>query len=166
MMAGTITVHSVKEEGSTFLLTLPYRSSAIPLSEEQQVIYPAQALNEKLSGNILIAEDTPELQLLERRILERMGLSVTIAQNGQEAVDTAFADSFDLILMDMQMPVMDGITACQILKSQGNQTPIIALTANVMQKHRELFSEAGCDGFLAKPIDKQELRRVLEQFLN
>jgi response regulator RpfG family c-di-GMP phosphodiesterase len=67
--------------------------------------------------------------------------------------------------MDMQMPVMDGVEATRALRSEGNQVPVIALTANVMQKHRDAFDQAGCNGFIGKPIDRQELRRVLNQYL-
>ena len=122
-------------------------------------------LEGQLSGRVLIAEDTPELQLLEKRILESIGLEVGVANNGQEAVDQLNSNQFDLVLMDMQMPVMDGIEATRMLREQGYTLPIIALTANVMEKHRNAFDEAGCDGFLGKPIDKNELRNLLGQYL-
>ncbi len=97
--------------------------------------------------------------------IEKMGLQVTIANNGVEAVDLAATNDFDVILMDMQMPVMDGIEACKILRERGDKTPIIALTANVMQTHRDQFEMAGCDGFLGKPFNKDDLRRLLERHL-
>jgi CheY-like chemotaxis protein len=114
---------------------------------------------------VLVVEDTPELQLLERRILERMGLTVAVANNGKEAVDLATEQPFDLILMDMQMPVMDGIEATRVLRDRGYTVPIVALTANVMQKHRDQFDAVGCDDFMAKPIDKQKLRDTLKKYL-
>ena len=88
------------------------------------------------SGHVLVAEDTIELQLLERRILENLGVTVTTVANGQEAVEAVAQQPFDLILMDMQMPVMDGLEATRTLRAQGYQLPILALTANVMEKHR------------------------------
>jgi CheY-like chemotaxis protein len=119
-----------------------------------------------VQGRVLVAEDTPELQLLVRRMLERMGATVSVVDNGQEAVNLATAQPFDLIFMDMQMPVMDGIEATQLLKAREHCPPIVALTANVMQKHREQFDQAGCDGFLAKPINRQGLQQVLKQYLS
>jgi len=166
MMGGTIDVSSQEEVGSIFELILPYRPSELWEKREKKRSYNSSVLDQKLSGYVLVAEDTPELQLLERRILEGMGLTVTTANNGKEAIDLASSQSFDLILMDMQMPEIDGIEATKMLRSENNQTPIVALTANVMQKHRDAFYEAGCDGFIAKPIDKQELKRELKKHLH
>ncbi len=167
LMSGTINVTSVEGEGSEFELVLPYRRSDHP----EQPLSPHDAETKHsaqkaaLTGHVLIAEDTPALRLLEQRILEKMGLTVTAATNGKEAVDQARSNQFDLILMDMQMPEMDGIEATKVLRAEGNQVPIIALTANVMQKHREQFDEAGCDDFVAKPIDKELLSNVLRKYL-
>jgi PAS domain S-box-containing protein len=165
LMGGTIDVSSQEGLGSVFELILPYRQSDIPAQEKQGDI-ASSVLNEKMVGVVLVAEDTPELQLLERRILEKMGLTVVTANDGQEAVDQARSQVFDLILMDMQMPKIDGIAATKILRAECNKTPIVALTANVMQKHQDAFNEAGCDEFLGKPIDKKELRKVLKTYLS
>ncbi len=81
-------------------------------------------------------------------------------------MEKASAGEFDLILMDMQMPVMSGIEATRTLRQTGVTTPIIALTANVMLKHRKRFFEAGCDEFLSKPIDRAALRAVLQEYLS
>jgi CheY-like chemotaxis protein len=95
-----------------------------------------------------------------------MGVTVEVANNGKEALERVAEGTFDLILMDMQMPVMDGIEACRTLREQGNQIPVIALTANVMQKHRDRFEEAGCNGFVSKPIDRQLLHHSIASFLS
>jgi len=116
-------------------------------------------------GRVLIAEDTPELQLLERRMLENVGVTVVTANNGKEAVELAVGNQFDLVLMDMQMPIMDGLEATRAIREKNTELPVVALTANVMQKHRDAFDEAGCNGFLAKPIDRQELLRILKRYL-
>ncbi|MBT3197404.1 MAG: response regulator, partial [Gammaproteobacteria bacterium] len=165
LMGGTIEVSSQMGVGSSFLLTLPYSPSNYSIQQEKEPHNSASVLRDQFSGHVLIAEDTPELQLLQRRILERLGITVTTAANGREAVEQATAQPFDLILMDMQMPVMSGIEATQTLRSEGIPVPIVALTANVMAKHREAFESAGCDDFLAKPIDRQELMRVLKKYL-
>jgi hemerythrin-like metal-binding protein len=119
----------------------------------------------QLSGSVLVAEDMEELQLLERRILEKMGLQVTMVSNGAEAIEQVQQHPFDLVLMDMQMPVMGGIEATRRLRAAGYDLPIIALSANVMRQHREQFAEAGCDEFLAKPIEDEAIWRVLGRYL-
>ncbi len=164
LMGGGIEVSSEEGVGSTFQLSLPYRKSDIPLQDRNET--SSAVLDKQLSGRVLIAEDTLELQLLEKRILESVGLEVSMANNGQEAVDQVNQNHFDLVLMDMQMPVMDGIEATQILRREGHTLPIIALTANVMQKHRDAFEKAGCSGFIGKPIDKAELRKLLKYHLH
>lgn len=164
LMDGTIHASSEENVGSTFELILPYRQSDTPVNNKLKK-QSESALNEKLKGHVLVAEDTPLLQQLERRMLEKVGLTVTLAKDGQEAVELAGNEHFDLILMDMQMPVMDGIEATQKIKQSGNQTPIIAVTANVMQKHRDAFNEAGCSDFVGKPFDEQGLKRVLKKYL-
>ncbi|MBT3309348.1 MAG: response regulator [Gammaproteobacteria bacterium] len=165
MMNGTIEVSSQEGVGSTFELKIPYRPSEISVNQDAESVTDPALINQKLTGHVLVAEDIYELQLLECRILEAMGLTVTTANNGKEAVELATDHNFELILMDMQMPVMGGLEATKALREAGNQTPIIALTANVMQEHRNQFHEVGCDGFLGKPIDKQELRSVLGRYL-
>jgi CheY-like chemotaxis protein len=88
-----------------------------------------------------------------------------MANNGQEAIELASAGHFDLVLMDMQMPVMNGIEATRRLRESGYEQPIYALTANMMPQHYQEFEAAGCSGFLGKPIDRIELRRTLMQHL-
>ena len=164
-MDGKIEVSSEEGVGSTFTLTLPYQQSDRPVKstveKEKQLVS-----NEQIAGHVLIAEDTPELQLLERRILEGVGVTVTVANNGEEAVELSKSHSFDLILMDMQMPVMDGIEATREIRAAGNTIPIIALTANVMQAHRDAFNAAGCDDFLGKPINRQKLLQLLKGYIS
>ncbi|MBT3473841.1 MAG: response regulator, partial [Gammaproteobacteria bacterium] len=164
LMKGRIDAISEEGKGSTFELTLPYQQSDIAI-RKQSSNQDKVVLDQKFLGHVLVAEDTPLLQQLERRILESLEVTVTIAENGQEAVELAMDLHFDLILMDMQMPIMSGIEATKLLRERGSHTPIVAVTANVMQKHREEFDEAGCDDFLAKPFQNEELLRVLQQYL-
>lgn len=165
-MGGTIEVKSEAGSGSSFELTIPYRPSTLPeVLQQPNPVEQRTQTKQQFEGKVLVAEDTRYLQLLERKLLESLGCTVAIANNGQEALEMATQQHFDLILMDMQMPIMGGIEATEQLRGQGNQVPIVALTANVMQKHRDQFTEAGCDDFLAKPIDKQTLQRTLSRFL-
>ena len=164
LMGGRINVSSRYGVGSIFELVIPYQPTDT-LASAGNAIERSSIMDEQLSGHVLVAEDTPELQLLEQRILESIGLSVTVVEDGEQAVWQVNHSHYDLVLMDMQMPVMDGIEATKTLRAQGHSLPIIALTANVMQKHRDAFNEAGCDGFLGKPIDKNELRKLLRQHL-
>ncbi len=165
LMGGTIDASSQEGVGSIFQLNLPYRRSEIREEYTENQSRQSAAIAEKLIGHILLAEDTPLIQQLVKRMLEKMGLQISTAVNGLEAVELATAQPFDLILMDMQMPEMDGIEATQVLRERGITTPIFALTANVMDKHRRQFTEAGCDAFIGKPIDKDDLQRKLAEYL-
>ena len=166
LMGGDMNASSQSGQGSTFMLSLPYNSSDVLVEKKDWSAARRVGVAEQFSGHVLVAEDTPALQLLEKRILENMGVTVTTVTNGEEAINQAMTQPYDLILMDMQMPVMDGIEATQQLKELGNQIPVVALTANVMARHRDQFEQAGCSGFLAKPIDKDELRAVLREYLS
>ena len=121
------------------------------------------------SLRILLAEDNLVNQKLARRLLEKRNHSVTIASNGKQALAALAKDRFDLVLMDMQMPEMDGFEATAILreqeKSSGNHQPVVAMTALAMSGDKERCIEAGMDGYLSKPIRPQELDELLDIYL-
>ncbi|MCA9269452.1 MAG: response regulator, partial [Planctomycetales bacterium] len=119
-----------------------------------------------LSGKILVVEDGPINQKLMKVLLERAGAEVTLAENGQVGVDAAMQQSFDLILMDMQMPVMDGCTATRRLRELGFEIPIYAVTANSMPSDVEECLAAGCTGHMAKPIVHELLLKVVAEALS
>ncbi|MBT3196610.1 MAG: response regulator, partial [Gammaproteobacteria bacterium] len=163
LMGGEISVESIEWQGSKFEVFVPCTQSKTKAAEHESEV--AQLMASHFRGKVLVAEDTEELQILVRRLLERVGAEVAVANNGNEAVALALAEPYDLILMDMQMPEMDGIEATGLLRQVGCDTPIVALTANVMEQHRTQFEQAGCSEFLSKPIDREALMSVLGRYL-
>jgi PAS domain S-box-containing protein len=113
---------------------------------------------------ILLVEDSPDNQALFSIYLNRAGAKIDIASDGQRGVEMALADSYDVVLMDVQMPIMDGITAVKTLRSSGYEKPIIALTAHAMKEEKVRCLEAGYTGFLSKPIQRAELVDALVKF--
>jgi CheY-like chemotaxis protein len=113
---------------------------------------------------ILLAEDNPINALLARTHLEREGCSVHRAANGQEAVEAAESEVYDLILMDLRMPMMDGQQATRLLRARNVRTPIVALTADAFEDDRKACLAAGMDDFLTKPLESAALRRVLARW--
>jgi two-component system sensor histidine kinase/response regulator len=135
-------------------------------------IVTANALNEhsmtkRYSGRVLLVEDNPVNQKVARRFLERLGCDVTLAENGVECIKAWQQGGFQLVLMDVQMPIMDGYTATRQIRDlergQG-RTPIVALTANAMTGQLERCLETGMDGLLTKPLAVEELQAVLERY--
>ncbi len=161
LMGGEIEVSSIERVGSTFVLRLPYRPTAKRTAPQRRV----QTSFSRFSGTVLLVEDTLQLQQVERLMLEKMGLEVTVANHGQEALERVAEGPFDLILMDMLMPVMGGREATRELQQQGCGIPVVALTANLHRQQREEFEQAGAVGFLEKPLNKRELIRVLQRYL-
>ncbi len=128
---------------------------------------PPTADPTRLSGRVLLAEDNPVNQRVGEAMLAKLGLGMRFAANGEEAVRLAQAETFDLILMDCHMPVMDGYEASAAIRARASaqRVPIIALTANVMEGNRERCLAAGMDDFLAKPYSLDQLRAVLRRWM-
>ncbi len=159
LMGGSLRVYSVEGEGSTFTLEVPCGVGAgvewrVPVFkepvEESQGVIPAASLRGR---RILLAEDGEDNQRLFAMLLERAGASVVRAETGVEAVEAlGHAGPFDLVLMDMQMPEMDGYQATRRAREMGHLGPILALTAHAMDGDRDKCLAAGCDDHLTKPI--------------
>jgi PAS domain S-box-containing protein len=163
MLGGDITVVSEFGKGSTFTATIPIgRDSDIELitgpvshSEASAITPVGEARPDLASKSILVVDDNPDNQKIITFLLEEVGAKVTLASDGAEAVRMVSkrdAVGFDLILMDMQMPIMDGYTATKTLREEGVEIPIIALTAFAMAGDQDRCLAAGCDGYVSKPI--------------
>ena len=117
---------------------------------------------------MLVAEDNAVNQRVARRFLERLGCTVDVVDDGAQAVEVLARSSYDFVLMDMQMPIMDGLEASQRIRAQerpGQRVPIVALTADAMVGTFERCLAAGMDDYLTKPIDAKRLEDVLERFV-
>lgn len=173
-LGGTLTVQSELGVGSCFTLEVDAGPiQEVPLIEApvQESLLRAASRGEgcrfhRLSGSILVVDDGEANSTLISVILRRAGIEVLTAGNGQVAVDLASKRRFDLILMDMQMPVMDGYTATRQLRAKGYDLPIIALTANAMRGDEAKCLAAGCSGYLTKPIEAHQLLETVAQVLH
>jgi signal transduction histidine kinase len=175
-MGGALAVKSEPDAGSEFSFSIPLaREVAWPrvaeLSDGEREPSPVGRPRladmprvEKL--HVLLAEDVPANQMLVCRALQRRGHAVDVARNGQEAIDLAAQKKFDVILMDVQMPGIDGFQATAALRAteNGSRIPIIALTAHAMPGDRQRCLEAGMDDYLAKPLDLVQLVQAVEAF--
>jgi CheY-like chemotaxis protein len=171
MLGGNIQANSTYGEGSEFELTI--RTGEL---EQAHFLRDASELNQRrraipmvvapsLSGRILCAEDNEINRRLVSLLVSRTGAEMVHVSNGAEALERALHEPFDLILMDIQMPVMNGRDATVALREAGINTPVIALTANVMSEDIADYRLAGCTEHLAKPIDKQRFYEVLARYL-
>lgn len=171
LLDGELTITSQAGKGSVFSLAIPAGIDAPSEKVSYQQAKPGPYSNteftdsEKFVGRVLVVEDTLTNQILAKVLLEQLGLQVTIAKDGNEAVDKAASRNFDMIFMDIQMPDMDGYEATKILRNKGIKTPIVALTAYAMKGDEKECLAAGCDRYLSKPIDPKKLRQIIAEYL-
>jgi signal transduction histidine kinase/CheY-like chemotaxis protein len=168
LMGGDIVVRSELGVGSCFCVTILAQPDGVKyINELPQIKQKAQIFQNKkrLVGYILLVDDYEDNRSFLGALLTSFGLNVDYSENGEQAVEKALHDDFDLILMDIQMPIMNGIEAMEILKSCGCGIPIIALTANAMDNEIAAYLEAGFDSCLRKPIETTIFYRTLSEFL-
>ena len=165
VMGGQIGVTSELGRGSCFHFTVRLKRSAKILGIASR---PARSERNDaiLQGrSILVAEDNVINQQLATEFLQRAGAWVEIAQNGREAVDKATAEEYDAVLMDIHMPMLDGLEATRILRAQGLTLPIVAVSADALSNSKAAALDAGCDAYVTKPIDFDELLSVMTRLL-
>jgi PAS domain S-box-containing protein len=170
LMGGSIHGESTPGDGATFTVELPLKR--IAASVARNAPSPRQPLEavEAVSLRVLAAEDNGMNQLVLRTLLEQVGVSPVIVGNGREAVSAWAKEPWDLILMDVQMPEMDGPTAAGVIRARERaegrpRTPIVALTANAMAHQVAEYLQSGMDGFVAKPIEAGQLYAVIQAAL-
>ncbi|WP_404395037.1 ATP-binding protein [Pseudoalteromonas phenolica] len=164
LMGGSITCYSTVGEGTEFIIRVPYTSIELPDENNE---YAELSNLPKTSLKVLVAEDNIANQFVIKAILEKRDYQVTIVNDGKEALTVLTNDKFDLVLMDMMMPVMDGVTAAKAIRQELylNELPIIALTANAGLEDKEKCLEAGMNDVLTKPLDSKLLDDKIKQFL-
>ena len=173
-LGGDVVARSKPGEGSVFTATLdPGSLEGVEFIDADAVLADTGDISDEPSGNwrfgpkrVLVVDDGEENRQLLDLVLGEVGLQVDQAENGQVGVDKALAGSYDVILMDMQMPVMDGETATVLLRQKGLEVPIVALTANAMKGFETKLLEAGCTEFLTKPLDVAAMMRILGKLLD
>ena len=162
LMQGSIGATSELDVGSTFTLTLPVELTQLAVPEAPR---PTQ-LQRRYNRRVLLVEDNVVNQKIGMKILEGLGLQVTLAKNGAEAVDLAREVAPHLVLMDIQMPIMDGLEASRRLIASGFRSPIVAMTANVMQEDLDQYARLGMVGYIPKPFQIAQVIRILDQYLS
>jgi len=173
-LGGTITVTSQEGVGTNFICTIAtgecddtilLMSAPKQRQEFGAAAKKSTAPTSSFMGSVLLVDDNTDNQRLISLYLRNLGATVTIASNGAEAVEHGVAARYELILMDMQMPIMDGMEATRRLRAAGYSQPIVALTAGAMESDLASAIDAGCDSLLTKPIDRARFQEVVTGFL-
>lgn len=162
LMGGRLWVESEKDVGSKFYFTLKFETGT---KIEVQQTETLQLTQPNRTYNILITEDDKVNQMVITRLLKECGYSVDTANNGFEALKMCKINKYDLILMDIQMPIMDGVEAAKRIRENDKVTPIVAITAYALKGDRERFLLKGMDGYISKPIKVEELFSTIEKCL-
>lgn len=172
LLGATISFVSQPGAGSTFSLLVPagvdIRSQPLLEKKDLEALASHHSQPEKavrLAGRVLVAEDHPSNQIVITLLLQKAGLNVTVVDDGQKALETASTEQFDLVLMDMQMPNLNGFDATRLLRERGFSAPIVALTAGATNLDMQQCLQAGCNEHLPKPINRKQLHQTLAKYL-
>lgn len=164
LLGGTVSISSHPRHGTAVFVSLPFK---VAMPQEASIGSEPQCLSRDLNQvRVLLVDDDQTTQLSVRRLLEKQGMAVQVADNGEIALAHLARETFDCILMDVQMPVIDGVEATRRIRSTKahfRNIPIIALTAYAMSGDREKFLEAGMNDYIAKPVDRDELMQTLRR---
>jgi len=169
LMHGRLGVDSVEGEGSTFWFIARFKCAEKELAREEVTKESAEPL--QLNAKILLVEDNPINQMIAQKMMEKIGLRAVLANNGVEALEILAKQSFDLVLMDCQMPEMDGFDATREIRKlelkdlRDEALPVIAMTANVMSGDRQRCLDVGMDDYIGKPVQRDRLESVLRKWL-
>ena len=172
LMGGTITAEGRPGKGATFVATLPARKVIRPRARTIASLPddPPQALTQSpqpVTCSVLLVEDHEINRKLAEIMLQRMGYRYAVAFDGQQALDSLSQETFDVVLMDVMMPVMDGLTALKLLREreagQARKTPVLMVTAHAMTGDKERFIAAGADGYVSKPMAQAALQKEIER---
>ena len=173
LAGGSVRVASTLGAGSTFVVEMPFVPAASPEPSRAIVstVSPDVDLGEATAGestrgaSVLVAEDNPVNRMLVEAMLEELGCAVRCVENGAEALEALDAERFDIVLMDCQMPVLDGLEATRAARARDHRLPIVAVTANAMEGDRARCLEAGMNDYLSKPFTGAALGAIVERWL-
>jgi len=163
-MGSKLSVKSTPGKGSTFSFILSLKRG----EDLQEELLQQEGKRINISAKVLLAEDNATNRLIANRTLEKIGIQVINAENGIQAVELFEKYDFDLVLMDMQMPLMSGVDATIKIRQlfQDKQVPIIAMTANAMPEHKEQCLSAGMNDYITKPVNVKLLEQILVKYLH
>jgi signal transduction histidine kinase len=165
LMDGYLEVESDAGKGASFIITLPFRLAEAPAEERET----GSAVVKNYGKKVLVAEDNVVNQRVAQKMLNKVGIDADIVFDGEAAIEAANNRPYDLIMMDIEMPVVDGIEATRVIQA-GNgpnkKTPILALTASVLEDDRKRVLEAGMQGFIGKPVRLNQLTQELDRLFN
>jgi len=171
-LGGDVSVISEKGVGTTFEFTVGVgeierldMANGLEAMQVEAIDEKVRIVPNTVSGHVLVVEDSPDNQDLIAKYLIKAGATVEVVDNGLMAVQKALTEPYDLILMDVQMPIMDGLTATKKLRSEGYRNPIVNITANAMKEDRDKCIDAGADDYLTKPVDVSRFYKVLQTYL-